>query len=89
MEKEVDMSPVAAQEFKAWLEAEYAEAQGPFTAEKIGAPEFVIMHTSDLEEGQLTDDEMAIMHGGFEAAQCGEAQDAREAVAEIRVARGL
>lgn len=43
------MSPVAAQEFKAWLEAEYAEAQGPFTAEKIGAPEFVIMRTSDLE----------------------------------------
>ena len=49
MEKEADMSPVTAQEFKAWLEAEYAEAQGPFTAEKIGAPEFVIMRTSDLE----------------------------------------
>ena len=57
--------------------------------EKIGAPDFIVMRTSDLEEGQLTDDEMAIMHGGFEAAQCGEVQAARETVAENRAVRGL
>ncbi len=83
------MSPVAAQEFKAWLEAEYAEAQGPFTAEKIGAPEFVIMRTSDLEDEQMTDDEMAVLLEGYEAAQRGEVQDARDALAEIRAAYGL
>ena len=32
------MSPATKQEIKEWLEAEYAEAQGPFTAEKVGAP---------------------------------------------------
>lgn len=83
------MSPVAMQESKAWMEAEYAEAQGPFTAEKIGAPGFVIMRTSDPEEEPLTDDEMAVLRDGYEPAQRDEVQDAREALAETRAACGL
>ena len=89
MEKEVDMSPVAAQEFKTWLEAEYAEAQGPFTAEKIGAPEFVIMRTSDYGEEPLTEDQFRVLDKGYAEAQQGRTKDAFESLAEIRAAYGL
>lgn len=80
------MSPATKQEIKEWLEAEYAEAQGPFTAEKVGAPDFIIMRTSDLDELEtdLTEDELRILDKGYTEAQQGKTRDAFESLAEIR-----
>lgn len=84
------MSPAAMQEIKAWMEAKYAEAQGPFTAEKIGAPDFVIMRTSGLEEeAPMSDAELRILDKGYVEARQGKTRDAFEWLAEIRIAYGL
>ena len=37
----VAMPPIAMHELKSWTRAEYAEVRGPFTAEKIVAPDFI------------------------------------------------
>lgn len=80
------MSPIASQEFKSWIKSEYAEAQGPFTAEAIGAPDFIIMRTSDLEkiEPELTDPEKAQLRTGFGEYLSDNVSDARDFVAELR-----
>lgn len=85
------MSPIASQEFKSWIESEYAEAQGPFTAEAIGAPDFIIMRTSDLEklEPELTDPEKAQLHTGYSEYLSGDVSDARDFVAELRSRHAL
>lgn len=85
------MSPTAMQEIKEWLEAGYAEARGPFTAEKVGAPDFIIMRTSDLDEleSDLTEDELRVLDKGYAEAQQGKTRDAFESLAEIRAAYGL
>ncbi len=87
MDKEVDVPPVAMQEIKAWMEAGYAEARGPFTAARIGASEFVIMRISDLEEEEpLSDAELRILDKGYVEAQQSKTRDALESLAEIQVA---
>lgn len=71
------------------LEEAYERANGPLLLTKEGCPGFIIMRTSDHEEAPLTDDEMVVLRKGYEAARRGEVMDARESIAEIRVAYGL
>lgn len=85
------MSPIASQEFKSWIESEYAEAQGPFTAEAIGAPDFIIMRISDLEKlkPELTDPEKTLLRTGYGEYPSGNVSDARDYVAELRSRHAL
>lgn len=83
------MSPATKQEIKEWLEAEYAEAQGPFTAEKVGAPDFIIMRTSDLEgEEALTPEEIESLQAGYADIQNGRVLDFDEAMSQIAAKYG-
>lgn len=89
-DKEVKMSPTAMREIKEWLEAGYAEAQGPFTAEKVGAPDFVIMRTSDFEsEELLTPDEIESLQAGYADVLNGKVLDFDEAMTQMAVKYGL
>lgn len=85
------MSPIAMQEIKAWMESEYAAAQGPFTAEKIGAPEFTIIRTPGYEtlSSAPTDDEVASVREGIADFECGAYEDAREVSRRVRDRYGL
>lgn len=84
------MSPATKQEIKEWLETEYAEAQGPFTADKVGAPDFIIMRTSDLEgEEALTPEEIESLKAGYADYQNGRVLDFDEAMSQIAAKYGL
>lgn len=85
------MSPIAMQEIKAWMESEYAEAQGPFAAEKIGAPEFTIIRTPGYEASSSApaDDEVASVRAGIADFERGAYEDAREVSRRVRERYGL
>lgn len=85
------MSPTAMQEIKEWLEAGYAEARGPFTAEKIGAPESTIIRTPgyDALSSALTDDKVASVREGIADFERGAYEDAREVSRRVRDWYGL
>lgn len=84
------MSPTAMREIKEWLEAGYAEAQGPFTAEKVGAPDFVIMRISDVEgEELLAPEEIESLQAGYADILNGKVFDFDEAMTQIAAKYGL
>lgn len=79
------------QEIKAWMESEYAEARGPFTAEKVGAPEFTIIRTPGYERVPAgpTEEEVASVREGIADFERGDYVDAREASRRVRERYGL
>lgn len=84
------MSPIAMREIKEWLEAGCAEAQGPFTAEKVGTPDSVIMRISDVEgEELLTPEEIESLQVGRADFLNSKVFDFDEAMAQIAAKYGL
>lgn len=85
------MSPTAMQKIREWLEAGYEEAQGPFTAENIGAPEFTIIRTPgyDALPTAPTDDEIASVREGIAGFERGAYEDACEVSRRVRDRYGL
>lgn len=85
------MSPVAMREIKEQIETEYAEAQGPFIAEKVGAPEFTIIRTSGhaLSEKGPTEAEIVSVREGIADFERGDFEDAREVSRRLRERCGI
>lgn len=80
------MSFSRMQAVKEFLDERYAAAQGPFTIEGEGEPDYLVMRTSDLElvEPDLTEPEKALLKKGFSEYLAGDVADAREFASELR-----
>lgn len=69
---------------------EYERAKGLLVLTREGYPSLIIMRPSYLEEeAPLSDAEIRMQEKGYDEAQRGEAKDAFESLAEIRVAYEL
>lgn len=83
------MSPVVAKLIRDWLEAEYAEAQGPFTAEKVRAPEFTITYTPKCGSQEPTSEEVSSVREGIDDFSRGDYADASIVSQRVRDRYGL
>lgn len=79
------MFPKKKQRIKEWLESECAKAQGPFTAESVGASGFVIMCTSDpAGEQSLSEVEKANLNVGYDDRSDGKIAEADKSTVRMR-----
>ena len=79
------MSSIAAKEIRDWIESEHAAARGPFTADSVGAGDFVIMRAEDLvsADTEPSDAEIASVRRGmadFVRDECVEAHELSRAI---------